>query len=179
MSDNTCVICLDIINGSHVTTPCNHKMHNKCLTQWLLTEDTCPLCRHDIGIKSSNYDGEQNDPEFIQWEVDILTEIFTQHDEKIDGAINELIDYKYDGVFNSRNLWSTTGDDYFVRINTKNQIIDMNINFQDISKDSKLLSVVIKCIDKKIQKLERIHREKQLLISKYTNDILTLPLEVC
>jgi len=86
----------------------------------------------NFGIKSSNYDGEQNDPEFIQWEVDILTEIFTQHDEKIDGAINELIDYKYDGVFNSRNLWSTTGDDYFVRINTKNQIIDMNINFQDI-----------------------------------------------
>ena len=162
-----CVICLDPIVGPHVTTPCNHKMHN-----------TCPLCRHDIGIKSPSYH-EEHDPEFIQWEVDILNEIFTQHDEKIDDAINELIDYKYDGVFNSRNLWSTTGDDYFVRINTKNQIIDMNINFQDISKESKLLSVVIKCIDKKIQKLERLHREKQLLISKYTNDKLTLPVEVC
>ena len=62
-----CVICLDPINGPHVTTPCNHKMHNKCLTQWLLTEDTCPLCRHDIGIKSSSYD-EEHDPEFIQLE---------------------------------------------------------------------------------------------------------------
>ena len=143
MTDNCCVICLDEIEGAHVTTPCNHKMHNKCLTQWLLTEDTCPLCRHDIGVKGSSYHEEQ-DPEFIQWEVDILTEIFTQHDEKIDDAINELIDYKYDGVFNSRNLWSSTGDDYFVRINTKNQIIDMNINFQDISKDSKYKTIVEK-----------------------------------
>ena len=57
-------------------------------------------------------------------------------------------------------------------------LIDMNINFQDISKESKLLSVVIKCIDKKIQKLERLHREKQLLISKYTNNKLTLPVEI-
>lgn len=179
MSDNTCVICLDIINGPHVTTPCNHKMHNKCLTQWLLTEDTCPLCRHDIGEKN-NQENYYEDNEFIRWEIDIVSEIYgTQHIEKIDNAIDELINYKSEGIFNTKNYWSTCGDDYFVRINTKNQIINVTINFQDISTNSKALIVVMNYINKKIQKLERLHREKQLLISKYTNDKLFLPLEVC
>ena len=77
MTENTCVICLDEIHGSHVTTPCNHKMHNKCLTHWLLTEDTCPLCRHNIGEKVE--ETEENDPEFIQWDIEICTNIYTRH----------------------------------------------------------------------------------------------------
>ena len=46
-----CGVCLEDIHGDDVsyTTVCEHKFHNQCITQWLLSKSTCPCCRRDLG----------------------------------------------------------------------------------------------------------------------------------
>lgn len=54
--DNTqneeCCICLDKDNNiSWSILPCGHKFHNSCISTWLGTHQTCPVCRlHMIRI---------------------------------------------------------------------------------------------------------------------------------
>lgn len=42
----TCPICCD--EPVNITTECNHKFCNACLTLWLANKNTCPLCRSGI-----------------------------------------------------------------------------------------------------------------------------------
>ena len=47
-----CGICLGTFTDSEkdiVRTPCGHLFHNKCITQWVMFNDTCPTCRKIFG----------------------------------------------------------------------------------------------------------------------------------
>lgn len=48
--DETCCICTDFMTvGEQMRVlPCNHRFHMQCSMQWLLQNNTCPLCRHEI-----------------------------------------------------------------------------------------------------------------------------------
>jgi len=43
----SCVICLNDLQGGDLTTrtSCKHLFHNECLTRWLKTNISCPMCR--------------------------------------------------------------------------------------------------------------------------------------
>lgn len=44
-----CSICLDTENIQTWTIlPCAHKFHGSCVSTWLLTHQTCPICRFNI-----------------------------------------------------------------------------------------------------------------------------------
>lgn len=44
-----CSICLDLDNGqTWVILPCGHKFHGSCVSLWLNTHQTCPICRLNI-----------------------------------------------------------------------------------------------------------------------------------
>ena len=46
-----CCICIDKGNTSWSMLPCGHKFHGPCISKWLLTNQTCPICRlHMIHI---------------------------------------------------------------------------------------------------------------------------------
>jgi len=47
-----CSICIDTDNTSEWSIlPCGHKFHRECISKWLLTNQTCPICRlHMIHI---------------------------------------------------------------------------------------------------------------------------------
>ena len=49
-SHDCCSICIESfsLGENLVRTPCNHVFHEHCLSRWLDTRDTCPVCRHDI-----------------------------------------------------------------------------------------------------------------------------------
>ena len=52
MSIYDCSICWNWITDSQImTTPCNHKFHRECLSQWLRVKKSCPLCRSHIKLK--------------------------------------------------------------------------------------------------------------------------------
>jgi hypothetical protein len=44
-----CCICMDNDNNSEWSMlPCAHKFHGPCISTWLLTNQTCPVCRLDF-----------------------------------------------------------------------------------------------------------------------------------
>jgi len=47
-----CVICLNDLHNTNelLVTPCNHKFHSHCITEWLHKELTCPNCRVELEI---------------------------------------------------------------------------------------------------------------------------------
>ena len=41
-----CCICLDIDNTREWSIlPCGHKFHSSCVSMWILSHQTCPVCR--------------------------------------------------------------------------------------------------------------------------------------
>ncbi|EOD25132.1 hypothetical protein EMIHUDRAFT_206253 [Emiliania huxleyi CCMP1516] len=41
-----CPICLEALSDAVLQMPCSHLFHLECLTQWLGTRNSCPVCRH-------------------------------------------------------------------------------------------------------------------------------------
>ncbi|KAF9915393.1 hypothetical protein BX616_006250 [Lobosporangium transversale] len=46
----TCAICLGnyVLDETIRVLPCQHHFHLECVDQWLFTDKSCPLCKHDI-----------------------------------------------------------------------------------------------------------------------------------
>lgn len=66
-----CCVCYSTVDlttcGEGITTNCNHVFHNTCLAKWLLTQNSCPLCRTDLCLSDQSYNTEQhNDPDEVQ-----------------------------------------------------------------------------------------------------------------
>jgi hypothetical protein len=39
--------------------PCKHRMHKKCLKSWLETNNSCPMCRHELLTDDPDYELEK------------------------------------------------------------------------------------------------------------------------
>ena len=58
-----CGICLDNISNtihSVFSTSCDHHFHNKCITQWLLFNHNCPICRKEFYNNKQNIENIEN-----------------------------------------------------------------------------------------------------------------------
>lgn len=53
-SKMSCSICLSNIYFNKVCTDCNHSFHRNCLSTWLSSHNTCPLCRTSISMPINN-----------------------------------------------------------------------------------------------------------------------------
>ncbi|GFO14641.1 E3 ubiquitin-protein ligase rnf38 [Plakobranchus ocellatus] len=47
---NSCVICMNEFEDKQLlrALPCFHEFHVECVDRWLMTNHTCPICRHDV-----------------------------------------------------------------------------------------------------------------------------------
>lgn len=53
LHDKECCICLNTTAEGRQHwqgLPCGHIFHHACICQWLLTNQTCPVCRYDVRI---------------------------------------------------------------------------------------------------------------------------------
>lgn len=44
---DTCPICIELIQRNSKTLICDHVFHEKCITKWYVTSESCPVCRVD------------------------------------------------------------------------------------------------------------------------------------
>jgi hypothetical protein len=53
-SDRSCAVCLsDFEDGDLLRRlPCNHSFHIGCIDKWLMQNRECPLCRHDVEVRT-------------------------------------------------------------------------------------------------------------------------------
>lgn len=49
--DKLCSICRDSVGRYSTVLQCGHEFHYSCLSQWLRTGHTCPICRKDHAFK--------------------------------------------------------------------------------------------------------------------------------
>ena len=121
--DYECAICLDSLdsldnceeNKIIQLNNCNHKFHESCLKQWLLHNNTCPLCRTNIN-------------NFIEAKISLLcgnlfkkkTIIEIQEDKIIfhsyPNKTNELFNLDYFKIKKMKSV-STYCKIYYARIN--------------------------------------------------------------
>ena len=171
MCGETCVICLETIKGEPIKTPCNHVMHNKCLTTWLISENTCPICRYDIGEEFSKevLDQDDNHDDRVHLSIQFNNDIITSHYDKIRNAIFEIARFLSDSeepVY-TNNDWTTNGcDSYFLKIKTKTQIIEIVVDCFEIDNIKRLL-VTFNTIDKKINYHRNMINKNNIYVSKY------------
>ncbi|KAI8368280.1 uncharacterized protein BYT42DRAFT_125030 [Radiomyces spectabilis] len=63
-SDETCIICKDVLktSSSKVTQmPCGHYFDQECLVPWLQLHHTCPLCRHEVETEQAAKEEEEEE----------------------------------------------------------------------------------------------------------------------
>ena len=100
----TCSICMnDIVDC--MKTPCDHEFCNSCLTHWLLTKNSCPMCRYKLGEKEEEEDEEEEEEE--EEDIEIREEmddgVLGQYIHTIDGYYNDFEDRLFDLVDNVDN----------------------------------------------------------------------------
>jgi RNA polymerase subunit RPABC4/transcription elongation factor Spt4 len=56
--NDECCICMDTENTSEwLMLPCGHKFHRQCISTWLHTNQTCPICRlHTVSFEQLQYE---------------------------------------------------------------------------------------------------------------------------
>lgn len=62
-STELCAVCNDeVFNNEHKTVkqlPCGHMYHGICITPWLDSRNTCPVCRHELPTDDPEYEEDR------------------------------------------------------------------------------------------------------------------------
>jgi hypothetical protein len=101
----SCNICNNNYNKNNkFITSCNHTFCNQCITHWLLLNNTCPMCRHDIidNNNDSDSDSDSDSDEYdyyLDWpgtnnymSFNDLQNIRRNHRDDIYDICDEMID---------------------------------------------------------------------------------------
>ena len=58
----TCNICLENFEIGNILRilECNHEFHENCIITWLKSNNTCPICRHELESNDPNYERRKN-----------------------------------------------------------------------------------------------------------------------
>lgn len=91
-----CSVCLEKITDDAFKSKCGHCFHNKCITNWLLTKSSCPVCRYSL----CNVEEE----EFFEEDDDFNLYLDTKQ-ISIDGFEEAIAHHALDCIENSKTIW--------------------------------------------------------------------------
>ncbi len=55
-----CSICYEPLVNDTFILPCNHIFHTTCMNRWIQESNTCPYCRLDLNIRSTQPQPQRN-----------------------------------------------------------------------------------------------------------------------
>jgi len=182
---DTCAICCDDIENANnsYTTKCNHTMHNTCLTHWLFLKNNCPICRHNLCGKNNDEEEEYNSDDDEDYEIEDIqlnfsNEVYTSSYSSVLESIRELIfrlstnEEEQEGFTPNYNwIYDHINDFYTIKLNTRNEIININLASEQIY-TTLFLDVEFNSILKKITKYISNTSTKNIYVSKYTKQDL-------
>jgi hypothetical protein len=184
MASHECSVCFDVPDEEDVYKPsCGHVFHNACMTQWLSTNNTCPVCRHKIGERSE--EDEEDEEEETEENVllidyskaynDPLTQILENF---IDDAVEFDEDYwldgedgfKYVSAFSQRKINGRNSRIFTLiekyTIGTKTVFMAEIDNIQDISRPHTKRYQTNRTKKTKISKNFNYHRNRRNFVGK-------------
>jgi hypothetical protein len=179
----TCSICFDTIHDDGFTTPCNHHMHNNCLTHWLLLKNTCPICRHKLYDPTNdieeNISEDEDDDEIESIEVSFINELYSSNYNTILDSLKEII-YRLssdndDYVHYFNWYYDEINSIYFIKINTRNDIIKIEV-YGNIYEKVLYIEVEFTITNKKNTIFTNKSLKKELYVSNYSQ--LKLPTKI-
>ena len=138
-----CVICFSTA-VSPFTTKCNHTFCNKCLIQWMLENDSCPMCRNIISYNDKSSANQQiemeiEDPTFTVY----LGIMFNKNYRSIlEKCVDDFIEaYRNEEHYYPRFKWKETKEGYYdVRVKQKNTYITFRFEiFKSVSRQEKFV----------------------------------------
>lgn len=176
-----CAICCDIIHNEEdcFKTPCNHYMHNTCLTHWLLLKNTCPICRHNICGNNNEEHGEdysedEYEEEIEDIQVNFSNEIYTSNYNTILDSLKEIIyllthdEEEIDNYILQNNwVFDETNNVFNLKVNTRNDIINISI-ITDVYQKILFLDIEFNTISKEMSRYIEKNYKKDLLISNFS-----------
>jgi hypothetical protein len=121
----SCSICIGELSESNkITTPCDHTFCNTCLTHWLMTNHSCPMCRHEICSKPNVHSSgdEEDDEEGDDDGVDLVEEYNIPKNSVT--VVNKYIHMFEDEMF---NLIDNIDNDSYLRSRSVHYVNDMYV----------------------------------------------------
>ena len=92
--DEICAICLSTIPPQSFlwTIPCAHSYCFECISRWLTTSKTCPLCRHDIEFLEYGTNGSMVDASALPSSITLnIWPMTMSHKYKLRIQLDELL----------------------------------------------------------------------------------------
>ena len=88
-----CSICLESPKEPFVSQ-CGHSFCNKCILQWIMCHDECPLCRGTISAPSRNKTVYEDDdfPNSYQFYLEKYVSVSPQELQIVHERVNDLIE---------------------------------------------------------------------------------------
>ena len=149
---SNCSICIELVDPSDFKLSCGHVFHNKCITYWLLSNNTCPTCRKMI-IYSDNEEDDELSQTYIfinKYNIPIHTIFNIQTDSVYEVDLffekNGTVIRGGEQIINLYSRYKTNGTSYECRFSIR--IIQVNGSYFIIVKIEHLL-VFIKTSKKK------------------------------
>ena len=96
----SCSICIESIDKTNmIKTPCDHTFCNKCLTKWLITNTSCPMCRNNFGPSDKSEESDDDDEE-ISINVEMNDGISKRFQSDIEEYYEDFVDRLFDMIDN-------------------------------------------------------------------------------
>jgi hypothetical protein len=148
---SNCSICLDTCEQNTFKLECSHSFCNKCITRWLLMNNSCPSCR--ANIIENNAISETN-PEIkiivgVENNIHIIPIIYYSILDRIDDIIN-IVYFQQIAQYS----WKVLENNYYItKINIKKRSYTIELNMNNIDNTIYIL-VTDLIINKKYSKFE-------------------------
>lgn len=179
-----CSVCFDTIDPCDIyKSSCGHGFHNSCITQWLASKNTCPICRYQIYEAPEEELEEEDDDRFL---INYTNAYNDQLTNLLHNFIVDAMDYDeerwtcdplgfdYVHAFSHRKINGRNTRIFTILqkhtnyLDTKSVFMGEIVSVQDISKPPKQIAKKENKINKnqKIKKNFNYHRNRRNFVGR-------------